>query len=202
MNFFDKYLLLNLKDYGLAYDFYINIVVIAIFTGLCVACFIINKNQASVALILRKLIRAEAIGERNGRTLSSLGLCDSKAVKKLLSSTSGYMKGIITYVGAKTPSYEEYLASERAKKEKNKKKSGESSDNKEKISDLELTPDFSSALFYIPEDKKENAERAFIKNNGSLTKTVLSCLALLGFTIILVLLMPTIVRTLKGLLAV
>lgn len=198
MNFLEKYLLLNLKDYGLSYNFYINIVIIAIFIGLCVACFIINKNQASVALILRKLIRAEAIGESNGRTIGSLGLSDCKTVKKLLSSSSGYMKGIITYVGAKTPSYEEYLASEKAKKEKNKKKSGENSKNEEKISDLELTPDFSSALFYIPEDKKEAAERAFIKNNGSLTKTVLSCVALLGFMILLVLIMPAILRTVSN----
>lgn len=196
-----KFLLLNPKDYGFALDVYLNIVIILVFAALCIACFVINKNQSSIALILRKLLRAEAYGEENAKTLSELGLSSCEGVKKLLFKTSGYMKGIVTYIGAKNLSYDDFLALTRTKKKKQYSKRSENKEENKDENAVLLALEFSSAKFYIPEDKKDLAERAFAKNNGSLTKTVLSCAALIGFMLILIFTMPAILKLLASLLS-
>ena len=79
--FFSKFILLNPKDYGFDLDVYLNLIIIIVFLSLCAACFVVNKNRSAIALVLRKLIRAEAFGENSGRTLSELGLSSDDAVK-------------------------------------------------------------------------------------------------------------------------
>ena len=253
--FYEKYLTLNLKDYGISFDLEINKVLIVIFIGLCAACFFVNYSQSNIALVLRKLLRSGAVGESNAKTLAELGLSSAKPVKKLLSKSGGPMKSIISYVGEVKLTYEEYIAREKAeraaKKEKRKsdvkrasrdiqrgKKSpdceintkgndicllsdteeltvkdnsdlpiADTADSSQKFkenkpknkanSDID-TIDFSSAKFFIREDKKEAAMRAFSKNSGSLIKTVLSCVLLLSFCAGLVFLMPTILSAVKG----
>ena len=197
-DFFNKFILLNTKDYGFEVSFYLNLVIILAFLALSVSCFIINKNQSSIALVLRKLIRAEAFGEENAKTLKELGLLGSEDVKKLLFRTSGYMKGIVTYVGAKSLTYDDFLAYERSKKKKKYAKRSDENTDAKKTSKIDFSSEFSSARFFIPSDKKEFAERAFAKNNGTLTKTVLSCVALIGFMLILVLLMPSVMKLLAS----
>ena len=146
-------------------------------------------------------MRAEAYGEANAKTLSELGLSGSEDVKKLLFKTSGYMKGIVTYIGASNLSYEEFSALMRSKKKKqyHKRSENKEDDKSENIASLSL--EFSSAKFYIPEDKKDLAERAFAKNNGSVTKTAVSCAALIGFMLILIFTMPSILKLLASLLS-
>lgn len=195
-----KFLLLNPKDYGLELDVYLNLVIILVFSALCVACFIINKNQSSIALVLRKLMRAEAYGEENAKTLGELGLSNSEDVKKLLFRTSGYMKGIVTYVGAKNLSYDDFLALTRKKNKKQYSKRSENAKKEENESKTVSALDFSEAKFFIPEDKRDVADRAFAKNNGTLTKTVLSCVALIGFMLVIVFTMPAILKLISSLL--
>lgn len=286
--FYEKYLCLNLKDYGFGIDFEINKILIILFVGLCIACFFVNYNQSNLALVLRKLIRSGAIGESNAKTLSELGLSSSKPVKKLLLKSGGPMKSIISYVGEVKLTYEEYIANEKAARAAKKtiKKSGvkrasKASDNAEnttppatfdentqeaearetsaplanydnsyRIDNSQETVkgssnqapvpseteaanenagevntateeprvaapsetlteapskstaeiDFTCAKFFIREEKKEAAMRAFSKNNGSLVKTALSCVLLLGFCTALIFLMPSILSAVKGIL--
>ena len=259
--FYEKYLTLNLKDYGISLDLEINKVLIVIFLGLCAACFFVNYSQSNIALVLRKLLRSGAVGEDNAKTLAELGLSSAKPVKKLLSKSGGPMKSIISYVGEVKLTYEEYIAREKAERAAKKAQkrgdvkrpsrdavrgeinapiqdSKEESDNKnissaalnderEELSITEIdtpdtsadiekftenqcfeenkaskndieTIDFSTAKFFIREEKKEAAMRAFSKNSGSLIKTALSCVLLLGFCLALVFLMPTILSAVKG----
>lgn len=260
--FYEKYLTLNLKDYGISLDLEINKLLIIVFLGLCAACFFVNYSQSNIALVLRKLIRAGAVGESNAKTLTELGLSNAKSIKKLLSKSGGPMKSIISYVGEIKLTYEEYIAREKAERaaKKAKRKSDvkrpsrdinrrknqapdtdfeentetemtsisldsdseellinensameisdtqggeESAENQTSKESKALkndidTIDFSSAKFFIREEKKEAAMRAFSKNSGSVIKTVLSCILLLGFCLGLVLLMPTILSAVKG----
>ena len=109
------------------------------------------------------------------------------------------MKGIVTYVGAKQLSYDDFLASESAKKKKKYTKRTEKVKEEESEQKIDFASEFASAKFFIPEDKKEAAERAFAKNNGSFTKTVLSCFFLIAFMMIIVLIMPAILKGLHSL---
>lgn len=120
--FYEKYLSLNLRDYGFGIDFEINKVLIILFVGLCVACFFVNHSQSNMALVLRKLIRSGAVGDSNAKTLRELGLSSSKPVKALLSKTSGPMKSIISYVGEVKLTYEEYVANQKAERAAKKAK--------------------------------------------------------------------------------
>ena len=48
----------DVEAYGnIGINFEINKLLIFVFIGLCVACFIIGKNQANVSLLLKKLMR-------------------------------------------------------------------------------------------------------------------------------------------------
>jgi hypothetical protein len=145
-------------------------------------------------------MRAEAYGEESARTLEELGLSKSEDVKKLLFKTSGYMKGIVTYIGAKNLSYNDFLALSRAKNKKQYSKRSENTNNRENENTTVSALDFSEAKFFIPADKKDLAERAFAKNNGSTTKTVLSCVALIGFMLVIVFTVPAILKLLSSLL--
>ena len=118
MSFFEKlyndYICLNLGDYpNIGVNFEINKLLIFVFIGLCVACFIIGKNQANVSLLLKKLMRAEAFGEDNGKTLAELGLSDNKSVKTLIEKNSGVIKKVVSVKGIKKMTYEEYIEAER-----------------------------------------------------------------------------------------
>ena len=211
-NFYEKYINLNLSDYGIKLDLEINKLLIIIFIGLCIACFIVNYNQSQISLVLKKLIRAEAFGEANAKTLADLGLSNSKTVKKLLSKTEGPLKSIITFVGAKSLSYEEFLALEKARRKKRKVNTPDKSkepSNREKTADSgncggnsadALSIDFASAKFYIKEDMVERANEAFVKNNSSVSKTALLCVLLLGCCVALIFLMPLLLRLVQGIL--
>ncbi len=115
---YNKYICLNLKDYSnIGFDLEINKLLFFITLGLIAACIIINYSESNVALMLKKLLRTESIGESNAKTLSDLGLERNYAVKFALSRSGGIINKIVRIFGKKTPTYEEYLEAERAKRE-------------------------------------------------------------------------------------
>ena len=229
-NFYEKYIEMNLKDYGFKFDFDINKLIIVIFIGLCAACFFVYYNQSSMALALKKLIRAEAFGEGQGKTLAELGLTSSKPIKRILSKVSGPMSKLVSYVGARKMTYEEFMSLKKKKKTKKNqlqkvdenKSDVEETDNStvpvstlstDEASEASMTEssslnscdvyniDFSTAKFYIYENMKDEALRAYNKNNSSLLKTILYCVLLLGFTIAVILLMPLILKAVSGIIS-
>ena len=66
------------------------------------------------------------------------------------------------------------------------------------MAQMALKIDPKSSQIYISEDKREYAEHAFSTNNGSAVKTVLSCVLILSFYLILVFLMPTMLSYLNS----
>ena len=189
-NFYNKYFCVNLKDYpNIGIDLQINKLLLLVFLGLCIASIIISYNQSKVALILKKLMRAEAFGESNAKALPSLGLDKDKYVLRLISSDSGPISKIISVVGFKKPTYEEYVEAE---KERKRQKKLPPKERTEIVSSIGVKIDRKTSLIYISDDKREYAEHTFATNNGSAVKTILSCILIIAFYILLVFLMPSI----------
>ncbi|MBQ9070515.1 MAG: hypothetical protein IJY23_04125 [Clostridia bacterium] len=199
-NFYDNYISLNLKKFpNINVDIEINKLLFFVTVGLMIACFIINYYEMNVALLIKKLMRHGAFSEEQGRTLGELGLGDNKAVKSILSKNSGITKKIIFSTGKKIQTYEEYVLLEKERKAA-KKLPGE--ERKKAIDTLNksLSLDFSSVRFYIPESSKGLAEHYYKTKNGSLLKTVLYCVLMLVFYVLVALLMPTLLNFIDGIL--
>jgi hypothetical protein len=121
VNFFDKYIELNLKDYSLGIDLEINKIILMFAIGISIACFFINMRQGAIATLLKKLIRSDAFGEENAVSLKELGLDKNSSVKRLISKKEGYLKRIIKRVGERDITYEEYMESISSNKKKGEK---------------------------------------------------------------------------------
>ena len=67
--------------------------------GIIAACFVINARQGVIATLLKKLIRSEAFGEENAKSLRDLGLDKNGAVVSLLAKKEGYIKKLVKRVG-------------------------------------------------------------------------------------------------------
>jgi hypothetical protein len=200
MSFFEKlyndYICLNLGDYpNIGVNFEINKLLIFVFIGLCVACFIIGKNQANVSLLLKKLMRAEAFGEDNGKTLAELGLSDNKSVKTLIEKNSGVIKKVVSVKGIKKMTYEEYIEAEKQRREAKKNKQSNPG-----ISDV-ISINFDEAKFYISPDMRSYAEHSFRANDGSVLKTSLYCVIIMVFFIALMAIMPSLLEAINSILS-
>lgn len=210
MNFFRKiyndYFCVNLKDYDkIGIDLEINKILLFLFLGLIAATVFISITSANTSLLLKKLLRSDAFSEEKAKKLSELGLSDNRAVKSLLSKGSGPIDKIIRFVGYQKPTYEEYVEYQnQQKKAKYKPNSGEKYDKKsisdESIDRISISPDLSSVSIYIDPEKKDYAERIYKINSTSITKTVLSCLAILAFYLLIFFLMPGILSLINGIL--
>jgi len=207
VRFYNDYISVNLKDFkNIGFDLEINKLLFFAVVGLCAACFFINYLQNNVATVLKKLMRLGAYGEENAKTLSELGLSDSRAAKKLLSLDSGSISKAVCRIGLERPSYEEYMKAKAAIKANKKKKRTEDSDvvaqGEEKASlSLSSLDGIESAKFYIPEEMREYAERTLTNNSSSLVRTVLLCALIFGFYIVIVFAMPSILSLINSILA-
>ena len=281
--FYHKYIELNLKDYpNIGIDLEINKLLFFVFLALIAASVFASYIQASIALMVKKLLRTSSFSEESSKTLADLGLDKHKTLKFALTRATGSAALIIREAGKRTPTYEEYIDIERREKELKKEKKKQKKANRPSlfsslkkldsvnsqpaskngnstspaleataersagtaaapnenaeasiapvesanattvrkgsadtacineandspaISSKELlrraAPDFDTARFYIPSDMEERALRYYNTKQGSITKTVLSCLGLLAFYIALVFLMPTALSALSSLL--
>ncbi len=266
--FYHKYIELNLKDYpNIGLDLEINKLLFFVFLALIAASVFASYIQASIALMVKKLLRTSSFNEESSKTLADLGLDKHKTLKFALTRATGSAALIIREVGKRTPTYEEYMDIERREKEQKKEKKKQKRANRpsflsslkkldsinsqpaskesnsisvapeaitkestnvatapEKIAEASITPegsadtacakeavsakellrraapDFDTAKFYIPSDMEERALRYYNTKQGSVVKTVLSCLGLLAFYIALVFLMPTALSALSSLL--
>ena len=210
---YTKYISVNLKDYiGGNVDIPINKILIFIALGLCVACVFINYNQSIISRLLKKLIRLDAFSEESSKTLKDLGLADHSFTKRLILKNSGAIKKVLGVVGRKTMTYEEYIAFEKKKKEAKKARltknsssdtpdanGGSNTDSKAASAttapDCEI--DFSTARFYVIPDMREYAEHA-VKRDSSPIKTALYCVVIVAFFLVLIIAMPTLLNSLRG----
>ena len=156
----------------------INIIVLIIALTLCASSFFINYHKAYTVKIIRALLRKEATGEQTAKTLAELRLDDSAAVRRAL-SRGGQLTKIVKRAGYVEPTYEEYKASLKEKK------------NDEKI-------DFDAARFFIPAENLERAKHIKEKENPTLLRTLLVCLLILALSVCVMMLMPSILTLISN----
>lgn len=180
--FYDSFICLNLNQYkNLKVDFEINKFLIIALVGLVAAIIIINYVRSSMYLTVNKLIRHEAIGEENAKTVGELGL-NLRRVKRCLASSS-QLKTIISRVGEEKLSYEEYIA-----KCKSKDKT------LDKI-------DFEIAKFYVIKEKTDEARELGLKSKSLVLNTVLFCVLSVVAVVCLIFLMPEILTLVNNIFA-
>lgn len=200
-NIYDKYLCVNLRDYeNLGLNLEINKLLFFVFVGLCIASVFISINQAKISLLIKKLIRSEAFSEQAAKSLSDLGLGNDKGIKSILSKQSGVITRIVSFVGYKKPTYEEYVEAQKAKK-KNKYLPKELKDNNDKNASLLLSPDFDTVSVYIDESQIDYAKHYYKTNSSSISKTIFSCVLIMVFYIAVMFLMPTLLELVNSILA-
>lgn len=179
--FLNTYFNINLKDYpNLGVDFNVSIVMLFFFVGICIAAFFINHHRSYMATMVKQLFRHGAVMEDGAKTLSELGLMEIGSLKRAL-SRDGQLTKLVRRVGESKMSYEEYI---RLKKEKNLPR-------EEKI-------DFTAARFFVDPENSERAKRFYENNNSSVLKTALLCVLILAVYFCLMLVMPSILSLLNG----
>lgn len=68
MNFYEKYFLLNLKDYpGIGIDLEINKLLLFLVIGTIIALIFVGFRRAGVALVIKSILRREAKDEGRDR---------------------------------------------------------------------------------------------------------------------------------------
>jgi hypothetical protein len=188
--FYKKYVELNLKDY-FNIDFPINKLVILLTLALIAASVFISYRQNLEATILKKLLRAEAVGDENAKTASELRLLDNKGAIRLLSSPVGYLKTMVFRTGAGKLSYEEYIAKEKDLKKMPKWE-------RKSAARLDSTFNIETERFYLLPEAVEKAKRVFYKNTTSPLKTVLFSVMIAAVGTAIFFLMPTILSLFKA----
>ena len=167
-----------------------------------------NKNAQRWCEIRMNSVLSAMKGKRTYQkalTFKELGLSNSAAAKKLLVSSNAYLKKTVLRVGEKQLSYEEYEALIKAEKEskaKGKKTATAATSTTEAKTVSEFYSfDINEAKFYIAEDKRDYASRLLGINDVTVTKTVLGCVLVFGFYLILLFAMPTLLSWINAVLA-
>ncbi|MBQ8322108.1 MAG: hypothetical protein IJX92_07070 [Clostridia bacterium] len=180
-SFYKKYFLINLKDYpNLNLDLEINVLLFYFLIGILVSTVIINYRRQKMQSLLRQLVRHEATDEQRARSLREIKF-DTKVIRYLL-SREGQLTKMVSHVGEKKYTYEEYIALTKSKSLK-----------EEKIN-------FDVARFYIKPDGLDRAKRIIESGNYSLLNTLLLCLLVVAIYICIALLMPAILSFFNNLL--
>ena len=178
---YEKYFLLNLKDYpNIGINLEINKLVIAFTIGIVVASLLINFHRSYTYLTVKRLLRHGALDQANAKTLDELGI-NVPSVRFAL-SRSGQLTKMVRRVGEPHYTYEEYV---KELKKRNKKE--------EKI-------DFSSSLFYVDEGQLDRVRHISEAGSPSLFRSILFAFLLFVIGICIFLLMPEILTLVNNLL--
>lgn len=201
MSFRDLFLL-NAKDYlGTVADVYINVILLAVAVALCLACLFINYHKTYTVIIIKQILRRGATDEKNALTLSAMRLDGVKGLKAAL-NRNGQLSRIVRRVGFTQPTYEEYMAMAKERREHRKNKDIPKEERKaarrEERKAERAKIDFSAARFYIPEENLKKAELIKEKENPTIVRTILVCVLILALTVCFMLLMPAILRLISN----
>ncbi len=174
---------INLNDYeNINFSLEINKVVLGAFVALIIGVIFLNIYRGNIRLVVMQLTRHGAVGEENAKTLSEIGLGGSGIVKSLL-SRDGVLTKVVSRVGDAGIDYDEYMAMSKEEREK-----------REKI-------DFSSAEFYINEEKAGRAASITEKYATSVLRTAASCVFIAIICICVIVCMPEILNIVNNLLS-
>lgn len=180
---FYDFFFINLNEYqNINVDFQINVVLFFVSLAICAAAFIITLYRSSLQKVIKQLTRLEAKDEDGARTLAELGLEKSIFIKMAL-CREGRLTRIIGRVGETKYTYEEYLALSKQK--------GFRHENL----------DFTTARFYIREEKADDAKNIIENYGTSMWRTALYCVLVIAVYVCLMLFMPEILRLIDNALA-
>ncbi len=172
LEFFNRYILLNTRDYGLELDLYINLIIICFTLALIISLVAVTVRDYFGKTILKRLLRLEAKDEQSARSISELGLSKSIIANGILKRGGKHTSSIDT-VGLKAPTYDDYL---KAKKEKQP---------------FSFDADISQARFFIREENITLAKTVILKSASVVSSIVFSIIALV-LCVASVILMPSI----------
>ena len=174
-----EYLSLNLNDYeNININFEINKFILFCAIALCVVAFYVNYKRSMMVHIVKQLLRKNAIDEESAKTLAELKLDSSRGIKKAI-FTSSQLRRLISIVGESRPTYEEYVAAQKAKK---------------KID----SPDPTTVRIYIKAESLDRAKHIYNTYNVSIFNTLLTCALIIAFGVCLVLVMPELLTVING----
>ena len=177
-----EYLSLNLNDYeNININFEINKFILFCAIALCVVAFYVNYKRSLMVNIVKQLLRKNAIDEESAKTLVELKLDSSRGIKKAI-FTSSQLRRLISIVGESRPTYEEYVAAQKAKK---------------KID----SPDPTAVRIYIKVESLDRAKHIYNTCNISIFNTLLACVLIIAFCTCLALVMPELLTVINGALA-
>ena len=171
---------INLKDYiDPGIDFPINVFLLSIALGLCIATFLITFQKRYTVRLIKQLLRHDATNEENAKSLSQLRIKPGFFLKAAL-SRSGQLTDMVKRVGETKFTYKQY-----------KKMQKEKGFKEEKI-------DFETAKFYIAEDKLDRAKKINEISFPSYINATLCCILILAIFICITLYMPEILTWIAG----
>lgn len=154
--------MLDIADYlSVGVSIRLNAILFFLSLGIGIAALIAGRQRGILYRGMRVFLRRDAIGEENAKTPAELGLSDKKHRDVLRAlRTDGILRKTIAVRGERKPTYEEYLAEMREKKQKK---------------DKEKTPaeDLSEKAFYLPEGEIARAKRIYEKGAPSPLVTAL-----------------------------
>ena len=177
-----EYLSVNLNDYkNIGINFEINKFILFCAIALCIVAFYVNYKRSLMVNIVKQLLRKNAIDEESAKTLVELKLDSSRGIKKAI-FTSSQLRRLISIVGESRPTYEEYVAAQKAKK---------------KID----SPDPTAVRIYIKAESLDRAKHIYNTYNVSILNTLLACALIIAFGVCLVLVMPELLTVINGSLA-
>ena len=183
-SFFDKYFDINLSDYpAFGFDFNISLLLFGIFAGICAAIVVVTMRKCASTAALRQLLRHEAIGEGEAKSLSEIGLAENKSASRAFSRDK-MLRRYVKLVGEAQISYEEYMAMSKAERQ--------SYDKGREIDPME-------SRFFIPEESADRALLAVQSDTSSPFTAALLCLVMLAAFVGFSMAMPSILSFLETL---
>ncbi len=172
---FLRYVFLNFNDYkNLNFNFPIGIILLLSAIALPFAIFFANHRRSVITTCAKQLIRHDALGEENAKSLKALRLSKIKSLKKMLLS-GGKLSSMVKIAGYQKPSYEEYI---KEIKKKNKTKNSITEDTR----------------IYLSEEMIKEAEEIASAGESPIWKPLLISIVSVAIIAILFIFMPEILE--------
>ena len=155
-------------------------IVFGLVLGIIFASYLVIYNKRVYGDFVRSLIGENCSSPATAKTLSELGYMKNSAVRSAIKSGHEY-RGIV-----RCPEAEEYFAAREQARGEYEARVAASGEKAPAFSSPEYKYDFTTARFYIPEDKHFTATERFEKKGTSvLSATVITVISLVLFFVII-----------------
>lgn len=180
MDFYKEYFLINLKDYkNIGFDLEIVKLLFIVAIAAVVAIIAINYIRYTRRILVKKLMRREALTEDSAVTLDEIELNHARYRRAL--DPYKKLSDIIGRVGEKEYTYDEYV---------------------ELLKDENFSDeiDFKTARFYIRADEIDQANKINESSDALVLHTVMECAFIIAVFACLIFLMPSILEAINTML--